>query len=147
MQLPFVYSMSPYSSVCLNIAEDHVDHFGSMAEYIRIKSKVYDRTQVAIVYNAADSTTKQMAEDADVIEGCVGFSFSLGVPAAGQFGVVEEIHEGEHIGYLVDRRFVENWKENAIPLAEFSDIKPFAIHNVENALAAAALALPSSRNG
>ncbi|MFM7147319.1 MAG: Mur ligase family protein, partial [Actinomycetales bacterium] len=28
-QLPFVTSMSPWAAACLNIAEDHVDHFGS----------------------------------------------------------------------------------------------------------------------
>ena len=28
-QLPFVESMSPVASVCLNIADDHIDHFGS----------------------------------------------------------------------------------------------------------------------
>ncbi len=43
-------------------------------------------------------------------------------------------------GILVDRAFVENRQKNAQELAEVSDVKPPAPHNIANALAAAALA-------
>ncbi len=59
-QLPFVYSMSPVASVCLNIADDHLDHFGSVAAYVDAKAKVYERTQEAAVYNVQDEATLRM---------------------------------------------------------------------------------------
>lgn len=131
-QLPFVYSMSPYASACLNIAEDHLDHFGSMSEYVSVKSKIFHQTQNAIIFNLADKTTEQMAEAADVVEGCRAIAFTLSSPGLSEVGVVEDI--------LVDRAFVENRHSHAQELATFADINPFAMHNVENALAAAALA-------
>jgi UDP-N-acetylmuramoylalanine--D-glutamate ligase len=131
-QLPYVYTMSPFASAILNIAEDHLDLFGTMSEYTRIKSLVYERTQKAIVFNVADPTTIQLAEQADVIEGCRAIGFGLGSPNLSELGVVEDI--------LVDRAFVDNRESHAQELATFEDINPFASHNVANALAAAALA-------
>lgn len=131
-QLPFVYSMSPLASVCLNVAEDHVDHFGSMSAYVAAKAKVFERTQVAAVYNASDPVTLKMVEDADVIEGCRAVAFSLQSPGLSELGLVEDI--------LVDRAFVENRATHAQELATTEDVHPQALHNVANALAAAALA-------
>lgn len=131
-QLPFVYTMSPLASVCLNIAEDHVDHFGSMDLYVATKAKIYERTQIAAVYNSADDVTLNMVREADVIEGCRAVGFTLQVPMPGEIGIVEE--------FLVDRTFVGNTKNEATELAEIDDVQPAAKHNVANALAAAALA-------
>lgn len=131
-QLPFVYSMSPLAAVCLNIAEDHIDHFGSMSEYVATKAKIYERTQIAAIYNSADEVTLNMVREADVIEGCRAVGFTLQVPMPGEVGIVEE--------FLVDRTFVANTRNEATELAEIDDVQPAAKHNVANALAAAALA-------
>lgn len=131
-QLPFVHSMSPVASVCLNIADDHIDHFGSMDEYIAAKARIYERTQEAAVYNVDDATTLRMVEDADVIEGCRAIGFTLGVPGLSMLGVVEDL--------LVDRAFIAERDRSAQELASTSDVHPAAPHNVANALAAAALA-------
>ena len=131
-QLPFVYSMSPLAAVCLNIADDHIDHFGSMDAYVSAKARVFERTQVAAVYNAQDEVTLRMVEDADVVEGCRAIGFTLGVPATGMLGVVEDI--------LVDRAFIPERATSAQELALVGDVQPSAPHNVANALAAAALA-------
>ena len=131
-QMPFTYSMSPHSSVCLNIAVDHVDHFGTFEEYVRVKSRTYERTQFAAVYNVQDPVTEKLVEDADVIEGCRAIGFTLGMPGLSMLGVVEDV--------LVDRAFIDNRASHAQELATFADINPFATHNVANALAAAALA-------
>jgi UDP-N-acetylmuramoylalanine--D-glutamate ligase len=58
--------------------------------------------------------------------------FTLGSPRAGQLGIVEDL--------LVDRAFTADPVREAAELAELSDVRPFAPHNVANALAAAALA-------
>jgi UDP-N-acetylmuramoylalanine--D-glutamate ligase len=131
-QLPFVYSMSPLASVCLNIAEDHLDHFGSMESYVSAKAKIFERTQVAAVYNCNDETTLKMVQEAEVVDGCRAVGFTLQVPRPGEFGIVEE--------FLIDRTFVNDTRAEATELAEIDDVQPAAIHNVENALAAAALA-------
>jgi UDP-N-acetylmuramoylalanine--D-glutamate ligase len=131
-QLPFLHTVSPQAAVCLNVAEDHVDLFGSFEAYRAAKARIYERTQVAAVYNVADEATLQMVRDAEVVEGCRAIGFTLGIPDISQLGVVEDI--------LVDRAFVPNRAEAAQELAVVSDVRPAAPHNVANALAAAALA-------
>ena len=131
-QLPFIDSISPLASVCLNIADDHLDHFGTMDAYVAAKAKIYERTQVAAIFNVDEPTTMRLVEEADVVEGCRAIGFTLGVPDVSMLGVVEE--------FLVDRAFVDDRRNTAQELANVHDVHPFAPHNVANALAAAALA-------
>ena len=131
-QLPFLYSASPVASVCLNLAQDHVDLFGSFEAYRDAKARVYQNTQVAAIYNVADAATERMVEEADVVEGCRAIGFTLGVPGRSMLGVVDDL--------LVDRAFIENRADSALELGSVELVQPFAPHNVANALAAAALA-------
>ena len=131
-QLPFVHSVSPVAAVCLNVADDHIDHFGSMDEYVRVKARIYERVQEAAVYNVEDEATLHMVEDADVMEGCRAIGFTLGSPGLSMLGVVDDL--------LVDRAFIEDRAERAQELGSVHDVRPSAPHNVANALAAAALA-------
>lgn len=131
-QLPFVHTVSPVAAACLNIADDHLDFFGSREAYVAIKARVFERTQEAAVYNVEDPVTRRMVEDADVIEGCRAIGFTLGVPGVSMLGVVDT--------YLVDRAFVDERETSAREIARTTDVHPFAPHNVANALAAAALA-------
>ena len=131
-QLPFVESMSPLASVCLNIADDHLDHFGTFQDYVSAKAKIYERTQIAAVFNADDPATIRMVENADVIEGCRAVGFTLSIPDISMLGVVEE--------FLVDRAFLDDRQRSAQELATTDDVQPNAPHNIANALAAAALA-------
>jgi UDP-N-acetylmuramoylalanine--D-glutamate ligase len=131
-QLPFVHTVSPQAAVCLNVAPDHVDHFGGFGAYVAAKARIYERTQVAAVYNAAEPLTEQFVRDADVVEGCRAIGFGLGVPGLSMLGVVDDL--------MVDRAFVPDRAANAQELASVHDVRPYAPHNVSNALAAAALA-------
>jgi UDP-N-acetylmuramoylalanine--D-glutamate ligase len=131
-QLPFTFSMSPFAAVCLNLAEDHIDHFGSMDQYAAAKARVFENTQVAAIYNVDDPATITMVENADVIEGCRAVGFTLQTPSLSELGLVEDI--------LVDRAFIENRQSHAQELCTVEDVQPAARHNVANALAAAALA-------
>ena len=131
-QLHWSHSISPVASVCLNVAEDHVDWHGSYDSYLADKAKVYERTQKACVYNAEQIETERMVEDADVVEGCRAVAFTTLTPAISMVGVVE--------GLLVDRAFIAERKDSAAELAAMSDLGPVAPrHMVANALAAAAL--------
>ncbi|MCC3290715.1 UDP-N-acetylmuramoyl-L-alanine--D-glutamate ligase [Arthrobacter sp. zg-Y1110] len=131
-QLHWTHSMSPLASVCLNIAEDHVDWHGSYEAYLADKAKIYENTQVACIYNAEQYETEHMVEEADVVEGCRAVGFTTSVPAVSMVGVVE--------GLLVDRAFIEQRKDSAAELAAMADLGEYAPrHMVANALAAAAL--------
>ncbi|EYT80604.1 UDP-N-acetylmuramoyl-L-alanyl-D-glutamate synthetase [Streptomyces sp. Tu 6176] len=131
-QLHWAPSLRAHSAAVLNLAPDHLDWHGSMEAYAADKGRIYEGNQVACVYNAADPATEDLVRAADVEEGCRAVGFTLGTPAPSQLGVVE--------GILVDRAFVENRHKNAQELAEVSDVRPPAPHNIANALAAAALA-------
>ncbi|MEI6405246.1 MAG: UDP-N-acetylmuramoyl-L-alanine--D-glutamate ligase [Actinomycetes bacterium] len=131
-QLPFVHTMSPLASVCLNLAPDHIDLFGTLEAYTAAKARIYERTQVAAIFNVADTQTIKMVEDADVIEGCRAVGFTLGIPDISMLGVVDE--------FLVDRAFLPNRRDSALELAQIDDLAIPARHNIENALAACALA-------
>ncbi|UFU04230.1 UDP-N-acetylmuramoyl-L-alanine--D-glutamate ligase [Ruania suaedae] len=143
-QLHYTHSLSPVASVCLNIDADHLDWHGSMDAYAGAKARVYSRTRRACVYNAADPRTRQMVEEADVIEGARAVGFTLGMPAIGQVGMVEDL--------LADRAFAPDRQTHAAELATLEDLRHLggaaspgstlevAPHIVANALAAAALA-------
>lgn len=131
-QLPFWHTVSPLAAVCLNVAEDHIDHFGSFEAYADAKARIYERCQVAAVYNREDELTIRMVEQAEVVDGCRAVGFTLGAPALSELGVVDE--------FLVDRAFIADRATTAEELALVSDVHPAAPHNVANALAAAALA-------
>ncbi|MBT2532836.1 UDP-N-acetylmuramoyl-L-alanine--D-glutamate ligase [Arthrobacter sp. ISL-48] len=131
-QLHWSHSLSPVASVCLNVAEDHVDWHGSYASYLADKAKIFERTQKACIYNAEQIETERMVENADVMEGCRAVGFTTLTPAISMLGVVE--------GLLVDRAFIEERKDSAAELASMADLGPFAPrHMVANALAAAGL--------
>ncbi|WP_240203410.1 UDP-N-acetylmuramoyl-L-alanine--D-glutamate ligase [Streptomyces actuosus] len=131
-QLHWAPSLRAHSAAVLNLAPDHLDWHGSMEAYAADKGRIYEGNRVACVYNVADGATEDLVREADVEEGCRAVGFTLGPPAPSQLGVVE--------GLLVDRAFVENRQRNAQELAEVSDVRPSAPHNIANALAAAALA-------
>ncbi len=130
-QLPFVYSVSPVASICLNLAPDHIDLFGSFEAYRDAKARVYRNTQIAVIYNEQDVATERMVEQADVVEGCRAVSFTLSIPRSSMVGLVEDI--------LVDRAFLSERATSALEIIELSDLPSNAPHNVQNALAAIAL--------
>ncbi len=118
-------------------AEDHLDWYASMADYAADKGRIYERVQRACVYNVADPATEELVRAADVVEGARAVGFTLGMPAVGMLGVVEDI--------LADRAFVEERETSAAELCTLADLTAPgtagpAPHTVQNALAAAALA-------
>lgn len=134
-QLHWSESISPLAAACLNVAPDHVDWHGSFEEYRAAKGKVYERTQIACVYNVDDPVTEELVREADVIEGARAIGFTLGVPARSMVGLVDDV--------LADRAFVEQRETSAAELGTLDDIAGGSTpppHLVQNALAAAALA-------
>ena len=135
-QLHWQRSVTPLASVCLNLAPDHLDWHGSFEQYRLAKSKVYQGTRIACVYNVEDPATEEMVREAEVVDGCRAIGFTLGIPAVSMVGLVD--------GVLADRAFVEQRRTSAVELATVADLQgdapSVAPHYVANALAAAALA-------
>lgn len=125
----------PYSSVCLNLADDHLVWHGSAAAYRDAKALVYRNTRVACVYNKADEATRRMVEEAEVVDGARAIGFDLGTPGPSDLGVVE--------GLLVDRAFLDDRARSALELTTVADLQESGLaapHIVQNILAASALA-------
>lgn len=129
-QLHTVSTVSPHASICLNVAEDHIDWHGSAEAYRADKARVYHNTRLAAIYNLADEATLHMVEDADVIEGARAIGITLGHPAISQLGIVDDI--------LVDRAYLDDRKHQALELATFADFDHLG--GVTPALATDALA-------
>lgn len=136
-QIHWSRSIAPFASCLLNVAPDHIDWHGSYEEYTRQKGRVFERTQVACIYNVQDPTTEHLLEEASVQEGCRAVGFTLGMPHPSMLGIVDDV--------LADRAFVDDRQRNAAELAQVADLagpdgaSP-APHYLADALAAAGLA-------
>jgi UDP-N-acetylmuramoylalanine--D-glutamate ligase len=124
-QLHWSSTVRPHAAVVLNVAPDHLDWHGSLDAYAAAKGRIHAPGTVA-VYNRDDAESVRLAGAAGARAG-----FTLGVPAPGELGVVEDL--------LVDRAFPDVPGE-ATELAELGDLRVPGAHNVSNALAASALA-------
>ena len=128
-QLHSTHTISPLASVCLNIAEDHLDWHQGFANYVAAKAKVYERTQVACIYT--DTVTRRMVEEADVVAGARAVGTSVGIPGPGDIGCVEDM--------IIDRAFASP----AVELARLADFTTYANlpgHVLSNGIVASALA-------
>ncbi|QTE30658.1 UDP-N-acetylmuramoyl-L-alanine--D-glutamate ligase [Pengzhenrongella sicca] len=141
-QLHFTHTMSAQAAAVLNLAPDHLDWHGSYEAYTADKARVYERAEVACVYNVGDPQTERLVRDADVTDGALAVGFTLGAPRVGQLGLVEDV--------LVDRAFDLRRHTHGVELADLTDLTHVSDsataadvppHVVANALAAAGLAL------
>ena len=125
-QLHWAESAEFVASGILNIAPDHIDWHGSLAEYAKAKLDLLSRSVTAILNG----------DDAMVVDGSAHWQgrkvfYTLQTPKPGEIGLVEDL--------LVDRAFVADPMEAAM-FCELSEVQPTAPHTVSNSLAAAGLA-------
>ena len=134
-QLHYTKQLSPYASACLNIADDHLDWHGSPEAYRAAKGTVYQNTRIACVFNRDDLVTRELVDEADVVEGCRAIGFGLGIPGLSDFGVVG--------GIVCDRAFLEDRQNSALEIVTVEELGEVGLggpHMVANVLAASALA-------
>ncbi|GAA3944605.1 UDP-N-acetylmuramoyl-L-alanine--D-glutamate ligase [Microbacterium soli] len=125
----------PYAATCLNLADDHLVWHGGAAAYRAAKALVYRHTKVACVYNRDDAATREMVEEADVVEGARAIGFGLGTPGPSDLGTVD--------GILADRAFHDDRRHSALELTTLEELHAVGLsapHIVQNILAASALA-------
>ena len=133
-QLHYTVSMSAEAAVVLNVAEDHLDWYDGPAAWRRTPP-----TRAAST-TRAEGLRLQRRRPRDRAAGPRGrrrarrprVGFTLGMPAVGMVGVVDDI--------LVDRAFIAERQSSAAELCTVDDLASPAPHVVANALAAAALA-------
>jgi len=146
-QLHWTSTVALQAGALLNLAPDHLDWHGSMTAYASDKAAVWRGGAVAVL-NADDPAVLALAAT-EATGPTIGFT--LGEPGPGQLGVRD--------GTLLERAYrpasgaassatgggagtvgagASGTKD--VVLAEVTDVRPAAPHNVANALAAAALA-------
>ncbi|MBX7470912.1 UDP-N-acetylmuramoyl-L-alanine--D-glutamate ligase [Streptomyces sp. MAG02] len=134
-QLHWSPSLALHSAAVLNLHEDHLEWYAHdddpYAAYGADKARIFHQVTHSCVYNYDDPATEKMVEEADVVEGARAIGFRNGIPGLSMIGVVDDM--------IVDRAFIAERHSSALPLAKVADVQPAAPHNVENALAAAAL--------
>ena len=126
---------APLASAVLNVAPDHLDWHGSLADYAADKGRVYEHTQVACVYNVADPQTERLvARRRRAVEGCRAVGFTLGVAVGRRCSASSTTCSSTGPSS-------SSASDSAAGARRRSPTsRPFAPHNVANALAAAALA-------
>lgn len=118
-QLHWQNSLQADASVVLNLAEDHLDWHGSMDAYAEAKAKIYTGAKVK-VFNADDPWSTRLAAG--------GQGFTTAEPGPNRWGIHDDwLTETPENGELVR-------------LCPVDEVRPPGLHNVSNALAAAALA-------
>ncbi|MDR1118131.1 MAG: UDP-N-acetylmuramoyl-L-alanine--D-glutamate ligase [Bifidobacteriaceae bacterium] len=139
-QLHHTYSMRPFGAALLNVAPDHLDWHGSLAEYAADKGRVFAGARRAVIHNAADPLVAELAERAEPGPDAVRAAFTLGAPRHGQLGVAGS--------WLVDRAFHDGGRRGVREVASLEEMAHLAgpggrlaPHMVADALAASALAL------
>jgi UDP-N-acetylmuramoylalanine--D-glutamate ligase len=125
-QLHWAPSVRPEAGVVLNIAEDHLDWHGSLADYTADKARVLTGRVAVAGLDDPRAAALLAAASAPVRVG-----FRLGEPAVGELGVRD--------GMLVDRAFSDAVPDGSA-LAVVSSIPVPGPVGVLDALAAAALA-------
>jgi UDP-N-acetylmuramoylalanine--D-glutamate ligase len=134
-QLHYLESIEPFSAVCLNVSEDHLDWHGSFEKYRSSKGRIYEGAKVACLYNLEDASTEVLVEAAAVRDGARAIGFGLGTPARSNVGYVDE--------YLVDRAFLEERADKALEIATLDDFAGMGVltpHLLRNIAAATGLA-------
>jgi UDP-N-acetylmuramoylalanine--D-glutamate ligase len=118
-QLETTSSLHFDAATVLNVCEDHMDRYASVADYAAAKARILAHAKVAIL-NRDDAITLAMQP-----ENVVTFGLDA-APNANDLGLID--HAGVHYLASGQRK-----------LCKTSELKIAGLHNVANALAAAAL--------
>jgi UDP-N-acetylmuramoylalanine--D-glutamate ligase len=119
-QLETTDQLNAEVATCLNISEDHMDRYASLAAYHLAKHRIF-RGARQVVVNRDDALSRPL-----VAEQLPCWTFGLGKPDFKRFGLLVENGE-KHLAYQFDS------------LLAVSELKIRGAHNQSNALAALAL--------
>lgn len=123
-QLESVQTFHPRVAALLNITEDHLNRHGTMDEYIRLKKRIFENQTAAdfAVLNMDDPELVKMAPD---LKAQVAF-----------FSRTQPVENG---AFVENGKIVWQWKGARRVICDVDQILIPGPHNLENALAAAAM--------
>ena len=119
-QLETVQSLHPRAAVVLNVSEDHLDRYASLADYAAAKQVIYRQADVQVI-NADDVLAAGLSDASRP-----RVVYRAGVPAVGEYGLCE--YEGV--------TWLAHGTQRLLPVTA---IRLAGRHNHTNALAALAL--------
>ena len=124
-QLESVQEFRPKVAAVLNVTPDHLERHGTVAEYGRVKERVFNKqgAEDVVVLNYDDPMTRDMAKRAP---GRVLF-----------FSRLEVLPEG---AFVRAGKMVIRWQGAEVSLLDVTELGLPGGHNIENVLAAAAMA-------
>ena len=124
-QLESIKTFHPCVAALLNITEDHLNRHGTMEQYIRVKQRIFENQNAddIAVLNMEDPVLFKMA---DKMKARVAF-FS-------------RIHEVENGACVENGKIIWRWDGVVKPICDADQILIPGPHNLENALAATAMA-------
>ncbi|MDO4547297.1 MAG: UDP-N-acetylmuramoyl-L-alanine--D-glutamate ligase [Clostridia bacterium] len=125
-QLESVVDYRPKVSAVLNITEDHLNRHGDMKTYIAMKERIFEnqRDDDVVVLNYDDEVTRDMSNRAK----CRVEWFS-------------RLNKPEHGAFVVAGFIVYGKKDDYRTICNVADVSIPGPHNLENALAATAMAM------
>ena len=125
-QLETTASLALDAAAMLNLTQDHLDRYGSMADYARAKERIFRHARTRVV-NRDDERSLAMisAPSASRSRGERSWTFGSSVPST----------DGEW-GFDASKRFMRHGNENLMPVAAMGIS---GLHNASNGLAAHAL--------
>lgn len=123
-QLESVQTFHPRVAALLNITEDHLNRHGTMDEYIRLKKRIFENQTAGdfAVLNMDDPELVKMAPD---LKAQVAF-----------FSRTQPVENG---AFVENGKIVWQWKGARRVICDVDQILIPGPHNLENALAAAAM--------
>lgn len=124
-QLETIQKFAPKVSAILNITEDHLNRHHTMEEYIRVKELIVknQRPEDVCVLNYEDEVLREFGKDI--------------VPKTVCFSSVRKLDEGI---YLEGDRIVLKTAKEELPVVRTGELKLLGQHNIENVMAAVAMA-------
>jgi UDP-N-acetylmuramoylalanine--D-glutamate ligase len=135
-QLHWSRELAPDAAVVLNVAEDHLDWHGSFDAYAQAKASIW-RHGGCGAYNADDPVVTRLALASPM--DC-RHPFTMGSPARGEFGVVDDVIVDATSGWQPDLEpEPTGMADHGIELIAIRDLPVSGPHNVANAVAAAAV--------
>ncbi|MDR1953259.1 MAG: UDP-N-acetylmuramoyl-L-alanine--D-glutamate ligase [Clostridiales Family XIII bacterium] len=125
-QLETINRFRPKISAILNITPDHLDRHGTMEHYAAVKARVFENQgeDDYLIYNLDDETVRRLAES----------SRAINIP----FSVTRSLDRGAFVEN--DRIVLTNGFGRRLELMYAKSLRIPGVHNLENALAAAAIA-------
>lgn len=123
-QLESVKTFHPHVAALLNITEDHLNRHGTMAEYIRLKQRIFEN-------QTADDFAVLNLDDAELVK--------MAPKCKAQVAFFSRTQRVENGAFVEDGKIVWQWKGKRTVVCDADQILIPGPHNLENALAATAM--------